>query len=114
LSIDNLAASCLWDALLAKDSNHEMLSWFLVVMKFMEEMVRQLPVVAVLCAEDLAESCLWGVLPPVGNHPVQYHLIHGHKQVFSPSIMVYALHQIYCGFGLRIKVFSQWAVKELV
>ena len=72
------------------------LSWFLVVMKFMEEIVRQVPVVAVLCAKDLAESCLRGVLPPVGNHPILYHLIHGYEQVFSSGIMVlHALHQIY-------------------
>ena len=33
------------------------------------------PVVVVLCAEDLAASCLRGALPLVESHPVQFKIL---------------------------------------
>jgi len=34
-----------------------------------------MPVVAVMCAEDLAASYLWGALLPVGSHPVWFKIL---------------------------------------
>ena len=54
---------------LERELHDEEFNWFLVnFMKsnsFTEEMVRPSLVVAVVCVEDLAESCLWVALPPV-------------------------------------------------